>query len=414
MPISRRHFVRVLSATGAAAALAGLDRSAQALAGQWSAAAGPSTPGTLVLVTLSGGNDALNTVAPIDDPRYRAARGALALDPTTAHPLGDGFALHPSLTGLKGLWDAQRLAVVRGVGFPGLDRSHFHCMDVWQAGDEDDHTTGWLGRWLDAVGTTPLDAIAVGRDLPLALRGATRSAAVVPVGPFELPGDASLRRAFTTLCAAETRRPPLHALVASTMADLLAVVDQVGPIGAGIGSADELLDEGDDDQAGGADGAPTGGGRASGLAGQFEVVARGIEAGLPARVWSVSLGGFDTHANQAPTHEALLAELDGAVSAFVTRMGLRPVTVAVYSEFGRRVTSNGSAGTDHGTAGTMLLAGTVQPGFHGDPPPFDQLHDGDLVTTVDFRSVYGGVLQGVLGMDAADVFPDGPAPLAVV
>ena len=155
-------------------------------------------------------------------------------------------------------------------------------------------------------------------------------------------------------------------------------------------------------------------GRNSGLAAQLDVVAASIEAGLPARAYAVDLGGFDTHANQAAVHEALLGELDGALSSFVARVADRPVTVAVYSEFGRRVAANGSAGTDHGRAGTVLLAGRVRPGFHGDPPPLDRLTDGDLTSTVDFRSVFGGLLEGVLGMPAADVFPAAPPALTLV
>jgi uncharacterized protein (DUF1501 family) len=95
-------------------------------------------------------------------------------------------------------------------------------------------------------------------------------------------------------------------------------------------------------------------------------------------------------------------------------MASQAVTVIVYSEFGRRVAINGSGGTDHGTAGTVLLAGNVRPGLHGDPPPLDRLADGDLATTVDFRSVYGGVLEGVLGIEAKDVLPGAPAPLQLV
>jgi uncharacterized protein (DUF1501 family) len=427
MPISRRHFLQALSVTGAAAAgIGGLEWLVRAPVSGPPRAAGtttittattttadaaaPSTPGTLVVVTLYGGNDALNTVAPVEDRTYRSARGALALDPAAAHPLADGFALHPALAGLKGLWDAQRLAVVHGVGFADLDRSHFHCMDVWQAGSENEWSTGWLGRWLDAVGTTPLDAIAVGRELPLALRGAKRSAAVVPAGPFTLPGDDVLRRDVSHLSVADSWRPPLAALVASSTADLLDVVDQVAPVLAKVGDGGDPLDEGDEE----ATATPAAGRKASGLADQLAVVAAAIEAGLPARVYSVALGSFDTHANQAATHQDLLAELDRALSAFVERMGARPVTAIVYSEFGRRVAANGSGGTDHGTAGTVLLAGTVKPGFHGDPPPLDRLADGDLATTVDFRSVYGGLLEGVLGMEAGDLFPGGPAPLEVL
>jgi uncharacterized protein (DUF1501 family) len=345
--------------------------------------------GTLVIVTLAGGNDALNTVAPVRDERYRSSRGPLALDPATALDLGDGFALHPSLTRTKGLWDAGRLAVVHGVGFAELDRSHFHCMDVWQAADPS-MTTGWIGRWLDAVGTHPLDAVAVGRQLPLLARGERRSAAVVPTGPFALPGDASLRDDVARLVEGSGDRPALADAVARSGADLLTVVDTVAPVVAATPA------DGED------------------LSARLATVADLIDADLPTRVYATELGGFDTHAAQAASHADLLAELDAALGSFLGRTGDRPVTVLVYSEFGRRVVPNASGGTDHGRAGTVLVAGRVRGGHHGDPPPLDELVDGDLRTTTDYRSVYGALAEDVLGVPAADLLPGVPPVLTLV
>lgn len=361
-----------------------------------------SGSGRLVIVTLHGGNDALNTVIPVGDSKYAQLRGDLAIDAAAAHDVGDGFALNPELDGMKGLWDAGRLAIVHGVGFPELDRSHFHCMDVWQAGNTDDLGTGWLGRWLDAVSDDPLDAVAVGSRLPLLMRGARRSAAVVPVGPLTLPGDDRLRRSFTELTAADPSRSPLAALVASTTAESLELVDTVGPL------LDVPAPDSDDAAPGGlADGAE------GELAAQLDVVATLIDAEMPTRVYAVELGGFDTHANQAGTHTTLMGQLDGAISGFLSRVP-DDVTVLVYSEFGRRVAPNASAGTDHGRAGTVMLAGAVIGGHHGAPPPLDRLDDGDLATTVDFRSIYAGLLQDVIGIDAGDILPGAPAPLALV
>ena len=113
-------------------------------------------------------------------------------------------------------------------------------------------------------------------------------------------------------------------------------------------------------------------------------------------------------------HRIFRALVGETLHDFVTRVADRPVTVAVYSEFGRRIAPNASGGTDHGHAGTMLLAGAVQPGHHGEPPPLAALADGDLATTVDYRAVLGGLLEDVVGVDAADILGAGPAPLAVV
>lgn len=407
MTISRRRFLQGLSVgagtavLGACAATSfdgagtptsgigsvpGVPGTAAAATGALSAASGS---GTLVVLTLAGGNDALNTVAPVNDERYRSLRGALALDPAAAHDIGEGFALHPSLVQTKGLWDQGRLAVVHGVGFAGLDRSHFHCMDVWQSADSS-MTTGWIGRWLDAVGTDPLDAVAVGRQLPLLARGERRSAAVVATGPFSLPGDRALRDDLTELVAPDDDRPALATAVARSNADLLTVVDTVSPVVAGSST------DGED------------------LSARLATVASLIEAGLPTRVYAAELGGFDTHAAQPAQHAALLGELDAALGTFLTRTAALPVTVLVYTEFGRRVAPNASDGTDHGQAGTILVAGRVRAGHHGDPPPLDDLVEGDLRTTTDYRSVYGGLLEGILGVPAADLLDDAPTPITLV
>lgn len=396
--LTRRRFLAGASVLGAAVAVGACSTegpSHRPAAGADPASSGAGGEGaTLVIVTLAGGNDALNTVVPVGDPRYHDLRGALALDPGAAHDLGDGLALHPSLTRSKSLWDDGRLAIVHGVGFDGLDRSHFHCMDVWQAASTEDLSTGWVGRWLDLGGSDPLDAIAVGRMLPLLARGRRRSAASVPLGPFEPPGAPGLEELLVGM-ADRDERPPLGTLVAASSADLYAVADAVGPVVAGTAEVEATAGDG--------------------LAASLGTVAALIDAGLPTRTYAVELGGFDTHANQAPVHEALLAELDGALGELCDHVAGRDVTVVVYSEFGRRVAPNGSAGTDHGAGGTVLLAGNVQGGHHGEPADLGRLMDGDLRTTVDFRAVYGGLLEGVLAVPAADVLgQDAPAPLDLV
>jgi uncharacterized protein (DUF1501 family) len=403
-PISRRQFLGGAAVLGGAAAAGafGLTKLHDGGGSNHATASSPSSTaatragagaGTLVLVTLYGGNDALNTVVPITDPQYASRRGDLALDPTQLHQLDSDFALHPALTGCKQLWDSKQLAIVHGVGFADLDRSHFHCMDVWQAGSEADHDSGWVGRWLDAHGKDPLAAVNVGRNLPLLMRGKKKSAAVVPASKFELPGNAALRTHLQALTKPGKDQPALAGDVATSTADLLAVVDQVGPI-VSKDPTDQL--EGET------------------LGTRLQAVAAMIDAQLPTRVYSVDLSSFDTHANQAATHEALLKELDDALHTFVTAMQDRSVTVAVYSEFGRRVVPNASAGTDHGHGGVMLLAGNVRAGHHGDPPSLSKLDDGDLATTTDYRAVLGGLLEEVVGTDSTDIFGKGPKPLVLV
>lgn len=391
---TRRELLLGAGAVGATAALGACSNGSSRRASEAATTAETLRPtavrpdGILVLITLYGGNDGLNTVAPVGDPRYQQLRGRLALDPAGTHDIGEGFALHPALVRSKALWDAGRFAVVHGVGFDGLDRSHFHCMDVWQAGREDDPTSGWLGRWLDAAGRDPLDAVVVGRRLPLLARGDRRSATVLPTGPVALPGSSAVRALLTDMTDGGAGRG-LGDLVRQSNADLLSVIDTVGPLLARAPAADTLE-------------------------ARLDTVATLIEAGVPTRAYAVDLDGFDTHANQPSTHATLLGQLDGALGRLFDRVGDRPVTALVYSEFGRRVVPNASDGTDHGRAGTVLLAGNVRAGHHGDPPPLDRLVDGDLATTTDLRAVYTALLEGVLGIEAGDVLEPPARPLVLV
>ena len=145
-----------------------------------------------------------------------------------------------------------------------------------------------------------------------------------------------------------------------------------------------------------------------------------IRAGAETKVYSVSMGGFDTHADQPSTQPKLMAQLDAALANFWSSVAGHPrrngIVVAIYSEFGRRVQPNSSAGTDHGSAGHMFLLGTpVKTGFHGDQPDLTRLLDGDLAPTTDFRSVYSALLGGVVGFNpSASLGPGAPNPLDVI
>ena len=409
MAITRRQFITGAVGAGAAGAVGrALSQQPwhQARAGDPRAATTTaptaSREGTLVLVTLYGGNDGLDTVIPFQEAPYLAARGALAHSDGDVIPLADGLALHPALVGFKGLWDARQLAIVRGVGYPGPNRSHFVSMDIWQSGSTDGgSTTGWLGPWLDATGRDPLRAIAVGASVPPALKGEKASATSVPLGPFAMPGTPALKAAFATMQHPEGLDAPLAAAFARSGADLLTTERTITRVVAGqpAGEAGSTNLEG----------APDGTDRAGAtgeLGAQLSLVARLIKADLPTTVYSVSLGGFDTHANEKTVHAQLLGELDASLTRFFADLDGDPhrddVVVVAYSEFGRRVAANASGGTDHGAAGPVFVVGPRVKGgtFHGDEPGLVDLDDGDLRFTTDFRSVYATVLEGIVGFDA--------------
>lgn len=359
----------------------------------------PDAP-LLVLVTLYGGNDGLNTVVPAADPAYHSARPDLAYDEGEVLDLGEGLGLNPGLTGLKQQWDSGTLAIVRGVSYPKPDRSHFRSMDIWQTADPVHPTsTGWVGRWLDANGHDTLTAISLEPVLPPLLAGATTTGAALPLRGLALPRGA-LGAAFAAMGSGAPGEPPQQATAARSIADLHRTVDTFGP----------AVDD---------DGGTDGGTGSGALAAQLDVVARCIELGAPSRVYSVSLGGFDTHADERGTQQELLSEVDAAVSGFLTRMSGsdrgRQVVLMAYSEFGRRVAANANQGTDHGTAGPVLIAGSgVRGGFVGEQPSLTDLDDGDMKATTDFRDVYATLLTGVLGADPEPVLGTGRTELPLL
>lgn len=350
----------------------------------------------LVLVTLYGGNDGLNTLVPATDPRYQDLRGDLAYTEEEVLPLGEGLGLNPGLGGLKKLWDERRLAVVRGVSYPKPDHSHFRSMAIWQtASPSGPVPSGWLGRWLDhAADGDPLKGVSVGATLPPLMAGETTAGAAVRLGGRKLP-DAWLRRC-TALSDVERDAHPLLRRAGASLSDLVKVSSSFG----GSGEEPQTQDPGEPrDEEEGNEGSSAGG--QGGLGAQLDVVARAIEAGVSTRAYSVSLGGFDTHANEKATQSRLLGGLDKDLTRFLERVRKtksgRKVVVAVYSEFGRRPRANASQGTDHGTSGPVFVLGEpVKGGFYGDQPSLTDLTDEDLRTTTDFRDVYATLLRGVL------------------
>lgn len=382
--ITRRRFLVLSGVAGAGALAAGATQIG------WDELFAPRATGTaphpvLVVLTLYGGNDGLSTIVPASDPVYQDSRPELAYQPEDVLDLGDGLGLNPGMPGLKSLWDQKRLAVVQGVGYPEPNRSHFTSMAIWHtASPQWNGKSGWLGRWLDSAGDDPLLALSLEPALPPMLAGERSAAASLPLNTIPLPGG-RLGEAFRSLGSPQGSEEPLRALAAQAISDLHELRAATGPVLANGVTPD-----------------------AEPLAAQLGLVAQLVEAGLSTRVYSVSLGGFDTHADERGTQEGLLARVDAALAPFVRRMRTtergKHVVVMVYSEFGRRVAANGSQGTDHGTAGPLFVLGErVRGGFYGTQPSLTDLDHGDLKATSDFRDVYATLLEEVLGTDAGTV-----------
>jgi len=252
--------------------------------------------------------------------------------------------------------------------------------------------------------------MGIGPSVPLALTGARIQGATLPAGNIRLPGNQEEQSLFAQLAGTSHTEAQLAAASARADGDLVEVNRRIGGLLDRTATADPLhLRRPGTDAAALALAAGGGGRSAPGvLATQLSVVANLVLAGAPTEVYSVELGGFDTHSNQAPTQAALLSELDTAVTAFVDALAHDPrgrqTAVVVYTEFGRRVTGNASGGSDHGWANVVFVAGApVKGGWYGEPPSLTMLSDGNLVFTTDFRSVYATVLDQVLGVDPTTV-----------
>jgi uncharacterized protein (DUF1501 family) len=301
------------------------------------------------------------------------------------------------MTGMAGLWQHKQLAIVRGVDYPNPDFSHFRSMDIWQtASPAAPVNTGWIGRWLDATGDDPIRAVNIGSVLPPLAVGARCTAAALPLGTSR-PIPATVASAFTGLSHTDPADTLTDGLVSRSYQAERTVAATFG----------KVLDP----NASGPGDTPSPAGSAGGSASlkqQLDVVARCIKAGVPTTVYSVDLGGFDTHADEKAAQQSQLGILDGSLSGFLNEMAADPrgrgVVVLAYSEFGRRVAANASQGTDHGSAGPVFLAGApVRGGFYGEQPSLTDLDNGNLKSSVDFRTVYGEVLHRVLGADPTPI-----------
>ncbi len=408
-PFTRRLFLQqgMTFVSLAATAPAFLQRSAWSmmlpLGAQTSSQPGVPEDRILVVVQLAGGNDGLNSVVPYASREYYVRRPGLAIVPP-GRPGGalsldedQGIGLHPNLTGFKALMDEGVACAVQGVGYPNPNRSHFASMDIWQTADTEGRGRGWLGKYFDCTCKGSPEgqaAIAIGRDAPLALMGdIQKPVSFESAELFRWLGEdlhESLKAPYQHLnrpVALPSNEPDQLGFLLRTALDAQLSSDQIR---AAVARRPLVSYPGGN------------------LARQLQVVAAMIRDGLKTRIYYVTLGGFDTHANQSQTHANLMRQLGDSLQSFHKDLQAQGnsgrVLTMVFSEFGRRVGQNASGGTDHGTAAPMYFVGDmVKPGLLGSHPSLTDLDQGDLRFTVDFRSVYAAVLEDWMGGDSTKV-----------
>ncbi|QDU69908.1 DUF1501 domain-containing protein [Engelhardtia mirabilis] len=366
-----------------------------------------TSPARLVLVGLSGGNDGLNTVIPLENDAYRRARPKLSAAADDARAIGDGFGFHASLEGLHRHFMEGRVALVHGVGYPDPNLSHFKSTDIWQTARASGRLSGpgWIGRLCQALHGAQAHAervVHVGTALPYALYSSLHPA-VAFAAPrdyrFARHGDDAARVGAGGMDHAGGEVSRLEFL-REVMRDAHSSSDAVRRAIGNHATRVEFPD--------------------SPLGTSLAIVSALIESDLGCEVLSVELSGFDTHNNQLSRQRSNLSELDGALAAFLDELeqmpGARRTAVLVSSEFGRRVGENASGGTDHGTAAPVLVCGpAVRGGQFGRAPSLTKLDDREnLIHTTDFRRVYASVVEDLFGAPSEPVLGGSYEPLKLI
>ena len=355
---------------------------------------------SVVVLQLSGGNDALNTVIPYSDGLYYDQRPYLGIPEERSLHLDGELALNPAMGPIKALWDEGKVAVINGVGYPNPNRSHFRSMDVWHTAQPADIAPeGWLGqaiRELDPKSENVVTGVNFGRGLPRAMYA--KDVPVASVGNLETYGlmpdikDEAARalalEAFSQIYGG-SGKDAISRFISQVGMDALKGADILRTAPAAYSSSVEYAD--------------------TPIAQNMKNIAQVMFADVGTRVYYTQHGSFDTHANELASHAKLWGDVSNAVADFMDDLAEhgrdKDTLILMFSEFGRRINDNG-AGTDHGSGGVaFVIGGDVDGGFYGEFPslrPEDQL-EGDMRFTNDFRATYSTILERWLGVDPVPI-----------
>ena len=355
---------------------------------------------SVVVLQLSGGNDALNTVIPYTNGLYYDQRPYLGIPQEKALPLDGELALNPAMGPIKALWDEGEVAIINGVGYPNPNRSHFRSMDVWHTAQPADIAPeGWLGqaiRELDPKSENVVMGVNFGRGLPRAMYA--KDVPVASVGNLETYGlmpdikDEAARavalEAFSQIYGG-SGKDTISQFISQVGMDALKGADILRTAPAAYSSGVEYAD--------------------TPIAQNMKSIAQVMFADVGTRVYYTQHGSFDTHANELSSHAKLWSDVSNAVADFMDDLREhgrdKDTLILMFSEFGRRINDNG-AGTDHGSGGVAFaIGGDVEGGFYGEFPslrPEDQL-EGDMRFSNDFRITYSTILERWLGVDPVPI-----------
>jgi uncharacterized protein (DUF1501 family) len=348
----------------------------------------------LVVVQLSGGNDALNTIIPFRNDDYYRLRPRLGIRKEDVLNITDNAGLNPAMTGLRRLFNEGQLAIINNVGYPDPDRSHFRSMDIWQTGSASSEYlhTGWIGRYLDVNSETAKAFTAIETDdtLSLALKGQSLNGLAVK-NPERL--FRNLAQGYYADIAESYQTNGHHHKQADylykTLTETINSADYIYKTSKIYKSVKTYPNHE--------------------FSKNLKTIAELIISGSNTRIYYVSLSGFDTHIQQQPRQEQVLKILDEGLSAFTDDLSSNnrfdDVMIMAFSEFGRRASQNASQGTDHGKAGSLFLLSNSlkKKGMINELPDLSNLDDGDLKFNVDFRNIYATILEKWLNTNHRNV-----------
>ena len=358
----------------------------------------------VVILQLTGANDYLNTIIPYTNGEYYDNRPKVHIPQDAVLPIDDELAFNPNMAPLKKMYDDGNVAIIHGIGFENSPRSHFRAMDIWHTCEPDVvGTEGWVAkvvRDLDPAGENVLKCVNFGQGLPRAL--ALRGVPITSVSNLESYGVMSSVPGMTS----EQDRARLLDRFARMYAPAIgtgATMDYLGQTGRDALRGADIIKAAPEQYTSTIEYAD------NGIAKYLRDVARVHTANLGTQIFYTAHGPFDTHFNQPPMHARLWTEVSGAISDFFDDLrehdAADNIVMMIFTEFGRRVRDNGT-GTDHGAGGGAFIIGdNVKGGMYGTYPSLkpEDLNQGDLDPSYDFRGFYSSVIDQWLGLDPVPI-----------
>lgn len=346
----------------------------------------------VVIIQFSGGNDGLNTIVPFLDDKYYKARPIIGLIESEIIKLGNDLGINGEMKGLANLYDKGYLSIINNVGYPNPNRSHFRSMDIWHtASDSDEYLqTGWVGRYLDSFCKGSDEAIELDNTLSLAMKGNSRKGIAVEnpqlfYSSLKVDQFDQLARKVKKEDLSEDNQGYLYKTLAEANQSAEYIYKQSKIYKSVSSFPNTQLGKG------------------------LKNIAELINSGIHTKVFYANLGGFDTHVNQKNKQNTLLSDYSSSVEAFVEELEksgeFENTVILTFSEFGRRVEQNASEGTDHGAANNVFVIGKnlKTPGFVNENPDLSNLNRGDLIYSVDFRSIYAELIENWLNVSSSEI-----------